>query len=42
VNFYVGSNQGVQDCLNDATVIKVIDCDFYGSGKLHHKGSPTT
>lgn len=38
VNFYVGSNKGVEDYLNDASVIEVIDGDFYGSGKLHHPG----
>jgi lipopolysaccharide transport system ATP-binding protein len=38
VNFYVGSNMGVEDFLNDASVIEVIDGDFYGSGKLHHEG----
>ncbi len=38
VNFYLGSSHGVQDYLNDASVIEVIDGDFYGSGKLHHEG----
>jgi lipopolysaccharide transport system ATP-binding protein len=38
VNFYVGSTHGVQDFLNDAKVIEVIDGDFYGTGKLHHEG----
>ncbi len=38
INFYVGDNQGVQDFLNDASVIDVIDGDFYGTGKLHHEG----
>jgi lipopolysaccharide transport system ATP-binding protein len=38
VNFYVGSKEGVQDYLNDASVIEVIDGDFYGTGKLHHQG----
>lgn len=38
VNFYVGSKEGVQDYLNDASVIDVIDGDFYGTGKLHHEG----
>jgi lipopolysaccharide transport system ATP-binding protein len=38
INFYVGNKDGVQDYLNDATVIDVIDGDFYGTGKLHHEG----
>ena len=38
INFYVGSSHGVQDFLNDASVINVIDGDFYGTGKLHHEG----
>jgi lipopolysaccharide transport system ATP-binding protein len=38
VNFYVASKEGVQDFLNDAAVIDVIDGDFYGTGKLHHDG----
>lgn len=38
VNFYVGTKEGVQDYLNDASVIEVIDGDFYGTGKLHHEG----
>lgn len=38
VSFYVGSAHGVQDCLSDATIIQVIDGDFYGTGKLHHEG----
>ncbi len=38
INFYVGTKEGVQDYLNDATVIDVIDGDFYGTGKLHHEG----
>ena len=38
INFYVGNKEGVQDYLNDATVIDVIDGDFYGTGKLHHEG----
>jgi lipopolysaccharide transport system ATP-binding protein len=38
VNIYLGSSHGVQDYLNDASVIEVIDGDFYGSGKLHHEG----
>lgn len=38
INFYVGTKDGVQDYLNDATVIDVIDGDFYGTGKLHHEG----
>ena len=38
VNFYVGSKEGVQDFLNDAAIIEVIDGDFYGTGKLHHDG----
>jgi lipopolysaccharide transport system ATP-binding protein len=38
INFYIGSSHGVQDFLNDASVINVIDGDFYGTGKLHHEG----
>ncbi len=38
VNFYVGSSKGVEDYLNDASVIEVIDGDYYGTGKLHHEG----
>ena len=38
VNFFVGSKEGVQDYLNDASVIHVIDGDYYGTGKLHHEG----
>ncbi len=38
VNFYVGTKEGVQDYLNDAAVIDVIDGDYYGTGKLHHEG----
>ena len=38
VSFYVGSNRGMQDCMDDAAVIDVIDGDFYGTGKLHHEG----
>lgn len=38
VNFYVGSKEGVQDYLNDAAIIDVIDGDYYGTGKLHHEG----
>ncbi|MCP5533252.1 MAG: ABC transporter ATP-binding protein [Akkermansiaceae bacterium] len=38
INFYVGSNKGVEDYLNDASVIDAIDGDFYGTGKLHHEG----
>ncbi len=38
VDFYIGSNHGNQDHMEDATVINVIDGDFYGTGKLHHEG----
>lgn len=38
VSFYIGSNQGIQDCIDDAAVIEVIDGDFYGTGKLYHEG----
>ena len=37
VNLHVSSNQGEQDCLQNASVIEVIDGDFYGTGKLHHE-----
>lgn len=38
VNIYVESDLVTQDFLNDASVIEVIDGDFYGSGKLVHTG----
>ena len=38
INIYVGNKDGVQDYLNDASVINVIDGDYYGTGKLHHEG----
>jgi lipopolysaccharide transport system ATP-binding protein len=38
VNIYVESDLVTQDFLNDASVIEVIDGDFYGSGKLVHSG----
>jgi len=38
VSFYVGSSHGMQDSIDDAAVIEVIDGDFYGTGKLHHEG----
>ncbi|MEI6673584.1 MAG: ABC transporter ATP-binding protein [Verrucomicrobiota bacterium] len=39
VSSYIGSNQGImQDNVEDAAVIEVIDGDFYGTGKLHHEG----
>jgi len=38
INFYVGSSKGMEDYLNDASVIEVIDGDYYGTGKLHHEG----
>ena len=38
VNIFIGSKEGVQDHLNDAAVIEVIDGDYYGTGKLHHEG----
>ncbi|MGD7651634.1 MAG: ABC transporter ATP-binding protein [Verrucomicrobiales bacterium] len=39
VNVFIGSKESpVQDHLNDAAVIEVIDGDYYGTGKLHHQG----
>lgn len=38
INFFVGNQDSVQDYLNDAYAIDVIDGDFYGTGKLHHEG----
>ncbi len=38
VNIYIESDRQTQDFLNDASVIDVIDGDYYGSGKLHHEG----
>jgi lipopolysaccharide transport system ATP-binding protein len=41
VNLYVESDHVVQDHLNDAAVIEVIDGDFYGTGKVLHAGART-
>ncbi len=38
VNIYIESNRVMQDFLNDASVIEVIDGDYFGTGKLHHEG----
>lgn len=39
VNIFIGSKEApVQDHLNDAAVMQVIDGDYYGTGKLHHQG----
>lgn len=38
INIYIESDRVMQDYLNDASVIEVIDGDFFGSGKLHHEG----
>ncbi len=38
LNIYVESERVMQDYLNDAAIIDVIDGDFYGTGKLHHEG----
>lgn len=38
VNIYIESARVMQDFLNDASVIEVIDGDFFGTGKLHHEG----
>lgn len=38
VNIYVESDQIMQDFLDDASIIDVIDGDYYGTGKLHHDG----
>lgn len=39
VNFYVECDRVVQDHLNDASIIEVIDGDFYGTGKVLHDGT---
>ena len=39
VNIYVESDRVVQDHLNDASIIEVIDGDFYGTGKVLHAGT---
>lgn len=39
VNIYVESDRKLQDHLNDASVIEVIDGDFYGTGKLIAAGT---
>jgi lipopolysaccharide transport system ATP-binding protein len=38
INTYVGSNGVMEDYIEDAVSIDVIDGDFYGSGKLRHEG----
>ena len=38
VDTYIESDRMMQDRLDDASVIEVIDGDFFGSGKLHHEG----
>ena len=38
INVFVGSRDTIQDYLNDACAISVIDGDYYGTGKLHHEG----
>jgi lipopolysaccharide transport system ATP-binding protein len=38
INLYIEADRQMQDYLNDASVIDVIDGDYYGSGKLHHEG----
>ena len=38
INTYVGSNGVMEDYIEDAASIDVIDGDFYGSGKLRHEG----
>ena len=41
VNIYVESDRVVQDYLNDACMIDVVDGDFYGTGKVLHPGART-
>jgi lipopolysaccharide transport system ATP-binding protein len=38
INTYVGSNGVMEDYIEDAVSIDVIDGDFHGSGKLRHEG----
>ena len=38
VNIYVESDRTMQDFVNDASVIQVIDGDYFGTGKVHHEG----
>lgn len=38
INTYVGSNGVMEDFIEDAASIDVIDGDFHGSGKLRHEG----
>ena len=38
INTYVGSNGVMEDYIQDAVSIDVIDGDFHGSGKLRHEG----
>jgi hypothetical protein len=38
ISTYVGSNGAMEDYIEDAVSIDVIDGDFYGSGKLRHEG----
>jgi lipopolysaccharide transport system ATP-binding protein len=41
VNIYIESDRVVQDYLNDASVIEVINGDFYGTGKVLPEGGRT-
>jgi lipopolysaccharide transport system ATP-binding protein len=38
LNTYVESNGVMEDYIEDAVSIDVIDGDFHGSGKLRHEG----
>ena len=38
INTYVGSDGAMEDYIEDAVSIDVIDGDFHGSGKLRHEG----
>jgi lipopolysaccharide transport system ATP-binding protein len=38
INTYVGNNGVMEDFIEDAVSIDVIDGDFHGSGKLRHEG----
>ena len=41
VNVYIESDRVVQDHINDASVIEVINGDFYGTGKVLPEGGRT-
>jgi len=41
VNVYIESDRVVQDYINDASVIEVINGDFYGTGKVLPEGGRT-